>query len=167
MEESRVVCCCRGCFTTTRESPPDRMFTCVDGIMTVCSEGVSGSFTATATFLLFCLFHACPDADAWKAPAPLQLISRCLGPTACHFATCHQQQEARRPSALCEQHTPAHTQRYLPMSVSRAAKHKLKVKLSGETFQFKFNFQRSGSIMIVFFFLRHILWPLSCLFSHI
>lgn len=30
-EESQVVCCCHGCFTTTRESPPDRMFTCVDG----------------------------------------------------------------------------------------------------------------------------------------
>lgn len=47
-------------------------------------------------------------------------------------------------------HTLAHRLRDQPMSVSRVVEHKLKVKLSRETFQFKFNFQRSSSIIIVF-----------------
>lgn len=72
--ESWAVSCCPGGFAAAGATCESPCITCVPArmLMTVCSEGVSGSFTATG--LLF-LFHVCPDADAWKAPPPLQLIS--------------------------------------------------------------------------------------------
>lgn len=138
--------------------------------MTACSEGVSGSFTATG--LRFPAFlHVRPTAGAWKAPPPPQLISpdRAAASASAvrHFATSN-----RRPRRIvCVTHTGAHTALaagvYLPVCPST----KLKVKLSCVTFQFKFNFQRSSSIILVFFSFFYTLddstSPIAPVFTHL